>query len=239
MSEPAAGRLPQELAALQERVAQLREEGAPRCDPVRFRVLERLAQRLHGQPAAVQRLLQGRLQAALSEFAQRVAQHRQAARSEAEDLLARHPAQAGTLRRLQAAGEIVAMRRLVAGAQAEAARAPLKHLNECIRAASPASAPADAASSRELASVRRFRSAWGRKRSQEQLQEALARKPAQAGPLNSHVLVLQALELMNELSPDYLRHFLLQVESLQWLEQARERAARPPPKTTKAKRQKK
>jgi hypothetical protein len=85
---------------------------------------------------------------------------------------------------------------------------------------------------RELASARRFRSAWGRGRSQDQLQEALARKPAQAGPLNSHVLVLQALELMGELSPDYLRHFLQHVESLQWLEQARE--VRAPAKAGKA-----
>jgi hypothetical protein len=218
-------------ASLQERIAALRSEGAWRCDPVRFCYLETLSQRMQGQPPAVQRLLEQRLQSALADFAGRVAQRQDAARSEAQALLAKHPAQAATLRRLQVAGEVVAMRRLVAGAQADAARAPLKHLNEYIRAASSA-APEDGAG-RELASVRRFRSAWSASRSQEQLQQALARKPAQAGPLNSHVLVLQALELMGELSPDYLRHFLLHVESLQWLEQARE--ARTPAKAGKPK----
>ncbi|QJW85699.1 DUF2894 domain-containing protein [Ramlibacter terrae] len=50
--------------------------------------------------------------------------------------------------------------------------------------------------------------------------EAVARRPAQAGPLNSHVLVLQTLGMMRELSPDYLRRFIEHVETLQWLEQA-------------------
>ena len=224
------GSLP--LDALQERVAALRSEGAGRGDPVRWRHLEGLAQRIAGQPPALQALLQPRLQAALDAFTAQAARRQQAARAEADGLLARHPAQAGALRRLQVAGEVVAMRRLVAGGQAEAACAPLKHLNEYIRTASAsAGGPEEGGTARELASVRRFRSAWGRGRSQDQLQEALARKPVQAGPLNSHVLVLQALELMGELSPDYLRHFLQHVESLQWLEQARE--ARAPAKAGK------
>jgi Protein of unknown function (DUF2894) len=71
------------------------------------------------------------------------------------------------------------------------------------------------------------------------VEQALARKPAQAGPLNSHVLVLQALELMRELSPDYLRHFLAHVESLQWLERSRDvAAAAKAGKVAKARRQK-
>jgi hypothetical protein len=228
MSEIAAGgALHDAYASLQERIAALRDDGTWRCDPVRFRYLDALAQRLQGQPAAVQQRLQPRLAAALDEFIGRAAQRRQAARAEAENLLARHPAQAGALRRLQAAGETIAMRRLVAGAQADAAAAPLKHLNEYIRVAATGATPAagETAGAPELASVRRFRSAWGRSRSQQQLEQALARKPAQAGPLNSHVLVLQALELMGELSPDYLRHFLSHVESLQWLERSREAAA--------------
>ncbi len=135
------------------------------------------------------------------------------------------------------------MRRLVAPAQAQAAAAPLKHLNGYIATVAATNAPPEeSASARELASVRRFRSAWGQSRSQQQLEQALARKPAQAGPLNSHVLVLQALELMGELSPDYLRRFLLHVEALQWLEQAREArlpaSPRKPAKPAPSRRQK-
>jgi hypothetical protein len=72
----------------------------------------------------------------------------------------------------------------------------------------------------ELASVRGFRQAWARGRTLDQVELALVRKPANAGPLNSHALVLQALSLMRDLSPDYLRRFVAGVEALQWLERA-------------------
>lgn len=78
----------------------------------------------------------------------------------------------------------------------------------------------DAPQGQELTSVRRFRRAWAGSRVLDQVREASARRPPVAGPLNSHVLVLQTLELLQDLSPDYLRHFVAQVESLQWLEQA-------------------
>ncbi len=104
---------------------------------------------------------------------------------------------------------------------------PLAQLNQAIRSAHASSEP-DARP--ELASVRSFRRAWSRKRSQEHLATAIARKPANAGPINSHVLVLDALAMMQELSPDYLRRFLGQVEALQWLEQARDKAPQKPPK---------
>ena len=54
---------------------------------------------------------------------------------------------------------------------------------------------------------------------------AVARGPAQAGPLNSHALVLRSLERLRELSPAYLRRFLGHVQTLQWLEDARTAAA--------------
>lgn len=104
-----------------------------------------------------------------------------------------------------------------------AARTALAQLNDYIRSASPRDQqPGD-----ELASARRFRRAWSSARSHQQVEQAAARKPANAGPLNSHALVLQSLALMQELSPDYLRHFLLQVESLQWLELASAKPAQP------------
>jgi hypothetical protein len=103
-----------------------------------------------------------------------------------------------------------------------AAATALAQLNDYIRAASPR----DRQAGDELASARRFRRAWSSARSHQQVEQAAARKPANAGPLNSHALVLDALALMQELSPDYLRRFLLQVESLQWLELASAKPAR-------------
>lgn len=100
---------------------------------------------------------------------------------------------------------------------------PLAELNRQIRAATPrgnAADPHSAAVSDELAGARRFRRAWLGSRTQEQVQQAARRKPANAGPLNSHALVLESLAMMSRLSPDYLRHFVGYVQALQRLEQA-------------------
>lgn len=85
---------------------------------------------------------------------------------------------------------------------------PLAVLNRTLREARP---------DVELASARRFRSAWDAQRALEKLERALAQKPLQPGPLNSHALLLQSLELMGGLSPQYLRQFVLHVETLLWL----------------------
>ena len=72
----------------------------------------------------------------------------------------------------------------------------------------------------ELKSIARFRGTWARLRAEAQVRAAESRAPANAGPLNPHMLVLNALSQLRHTSPDYLRHFLAQVESLGWLERA-------------------
>jgi hypothetical protein len=67
--------------------------------------------------------------------------------------------------------------------------------------------------------VSRFRRSWSAGRAQERVIAASLQKPANAGPLNSHALVLQSLELMQTLPGDYLRRFVAYAESLVWLEQ--------------------
>jgi len=111
-----------------------------------------------------------------------------------------------------------------------AAASPLAQLNAYIRRVTlersdvdAFGAPADAG---ELPNARRFRRAWEGGRTLDQLQLAIARTPVNAGPLNSHALAARSLTLMGELSTDYLRRFLVQVETLQWLEAAREQAPR-------------
>jgi hypothetical protein len=96
----------------------------------------------------------------------------------------------------------------------------------------------------ELPSARRFMQAWDASRTHDAVEQAITRKPLNAGPLNSHMLVLQSLGLMRGLSPDYLRRFLVHVESLQWLDQASAVYPHPQagkngaPKTTRRKREK-
>ena len=203
---------------------------AEQLDPAGFAHVQALARRLPGQPEAVQRLLDGKLQAAQAAHAQRCAEARQAIAAQAEQLLARRPALAREVRQLQAVGDAAGLRRLALRTETEAGCAALARLNEAIRSAAAAraaqSAPAGDNDPEELASARSFRRAWERDRSAGQVEQALARRPANAGPLNSHALVLQSLALMRELSPDYLQHFLVHVETLQWLEQAGEKLPR-------------
>jgi hypothetical protein len=90
-----------------------------------------------------------------------------------------------------------------------------------------------------LPSVRRFRETWSRIAAEDQVTQAVERGPANAGPLNSHMLVLRTLALLRDLSPDYLRRFLSQMETLQWLEQASQTIAPVKPKPARRSRVKK
>lgn len=89
-----------------------------------------------------------------------------------------------------------------------------------------------ARSTPELSSVHRFRQAWGRNQAVDRVAQALARKPRNAGPLNSHALVLQTFALLQAASPEYLRRVVGVVETLHWLERAGEAPA-PARKTAK------
>lgn len=72
----------------------------------------------------------------------------------------------------------------------------------------------------ELKSLRHFGGTWKRLSVHQAVALALAHAPENAGPLNSHFLVLQSLELMRDVSPAYLERFLPYVDALLWLEQA-------------------
>jgi hypothetical protein len=67
-------------------------------------------------------------------------------------------------------------------------------------------------------SLLRFRETWAHLAAETQVARAAARAPDNAGPLNSHRLVLRSLALMQTTSPHYLRRFLSHVDTLLWLE---------------------
>lgn len=177
----------------------LRAEGAHRHDPVRFRYLEVLAGRLPAQTPAVQQVLAGRLQAAMADYAARA--------------------------------RAAASRPQAATAPAGAPSA-LEALNGDLAARARADADAvlldGGASVSDMKSVRRFGEVWSKISAEQQVAEAITRGPENAGPLNAHRLVLRSLALMQLLSPDYLRHFLSQMDTLLWLEQAAAKPTRAP-----------
>jgi Protein of unknown function (DUF2894) len=72
---------------------------------------------------------------------------------------------------------------------------------------------------RELKALRDYRSTWSRLAVEQRVHQALARVPANAGPLNTQRLVHQALTALRDASPPYLHRLVAQVEALLWLEQ--------------------
>jgi Protein of unknown function (DUF2894) len=108
------------------------------------------------------------------------------------------------------------------------APSPLAQLNRDITATAPPG--------RELRSAQAFRDTWSRICAEDEVTQAVEQGPENAGPLNSHRLVLRTLGLMRDLSPDYLRRFLSHADTLLWLEQAHSRLKEPAgkAKSTKA-----
>ena len=88
----------------------------------------------------------------------------------------------------------------------------------------PAAPPVPSAEpAHELKSLRYFRRTW----SALSVDRQLAQGPENAGPLNSHRLVLRSLQLMRDVAPNYLERFMSYADALLWLEQA---DGAPPPK---------
>lgn len=205
-------------------LACLRSEGAQHLDPMRFHYLEVLSRRLPGAPAGARRILESKLKAALMDYEERFRQARQTASDEVARLSAVHPAQARELRRLFAAGDYRGVRRMAAPAPGAPVRTPLAQLNQYIQAATQdrvENGPGEMGRvDAEMKSVRRFRQTWSRISAENQVKQAVGRGPENAGPLNSHMLVLRSLALMRDLSPDYLQRFLSHVDTLLWLDQA-------------------
>jgi hypothetical protein len=179
-------------AALVRSVTSLREQGLAAHDPVRFRYLQALAERLPQQAPSVQALLARKLEVALHAYA------------------------------------------LAAGAQRVAAslqdrprngtESPLAQLNQELReraqADQLAAASGEVGSATDMKSVRAFGEVWSQISAEQQVDQALQRGPENAGPLNAHRLMLRSLALMRSLSPDYLRRYVAQMDSLLWLDQA-------------------
>ena len=98
----------------------------------------------------------------------------------------------------------------------------------------PAPTPIDShtlSTHRESPRVRQFRQQLRQISVQKRVSSAIAQAPQNAGPINSHMLVLRALGLMRDISPDYLNRFMTHVDTLlclQHAEQVRPSPARSP-----------
>lgn len=212
-------------------LAALRAAGAAQIDPVRLRYLEALARR-SGHPQG-----DARLATLLADYTARLSK----ARNEADTRLARacgeFPHAADELTALHAGGHFAQLRQRIARLEATQRNTLLADLVTRIdqrkradTTGTPASPSDDADTPVDISSLAYFEKIWAELKVEQQLAEALAQAPENAGPLNSHLLALQSLKLMRDLSPGYLKRFVSYVDALLWLDQA-DNAAKPAPKS--------
>lgn len=194
-------------------LASLREAGAHQHDPVRFHYLEVLERRLAVQPEKVAQQLSQRLRLAVQQYAEGWA-----LASSADNVAQAATPSLSTLPRAHAA--------------------PLTSLNHHIRQRSEwafepeheqsVSVPPGHLMTTDRGSLRsfqRFGEIWGKVEAEQKLAKALDGGPENAGPLNSHRLMLRALHLMRGLSTDYLGCFLTQMDTLLWLDQVNQKSS--------------
>lgn len=209
MTEAATSEMPHSLADRAPdaslAIAALRQAGAGQLDPVRLHYLDALARRTQAQKGAVKRILEHKLAQALAVFAARVEQAQGQARDHIDRVTPHDPR--------TSLGELV---------RAMAHQTPDK---------AEGHGESHGGSRPELKTMRHFRNTWSKLSVEKQLTQALGQAPKNAGPINSHMLVVRSLALMREISPDYLNRYMSYVDTLLCLDQS-DQKSKPLPKKT-------
>lgn len=212
-------------------IESLRMAGADRFDAVRLHYLEALAHRAKAHRGSVKRLLDARLADALATFTERF----ERARCDCNESMARarqqYPQAADPLQQLFVAGDFKAVQRLIASLETSEQHPSLgalvRQLEHQYSDKSEARPERSAGSPPELKTIRNFRNTWSKLSVDKQVNQALKQGPMNAGPINSHMLVLRSLAAMRDISPDYLNRFMSYADTLLRLDQReKERPAR-------------
>jgi hypothetical protein len=204
-------------------IESLRLAGAGHFDAVRLHYLQVLAQRAVGHPAPVKRLLDAKLAHALAAYKDRF----ERAQGETRDAVARivrnHPDAAADLQRLLQGGDFKAVRQRMATLNNSANRVSLGDLTRRLaqRSLSDVDAGSDSGTGpgSELQTTQFFRDTWSKLSVGKRVTQELDNAPKNAGPINSHMLVLRSLATMRDISPDYLSRFTSYVDTLLSLDQ--------------------
>ena len=211
-------------------LAGMRDEGAERFDAAGWHYLEALARRAAAHEGSVRSLLEAKLERAAAAFSERLAQARCAAAELLASTCAKHPQAAAELQRLFADSDFKGLRHLHATLEAReqcAALAELVVQLDSAMAGAPGHSLATHATSHatavasptlELKTVRESRATWARMSVDKQLALAMKQAPQNAGPINSHMLILRSLAMMQAISPDYLSRMVTYVDTLLFLD---------------------
>lgn len=188
--------------ALTDKIAALRDAGAPAFDASSWQHILSLRERMQAHHGAVRTLLDHKLLQALDAL-----QTRMAAVSASRVTLATEAASSSTPLP-SVLGQLVQAWQVKGQTHQPVQPTPIQHPQQ------------------ESPRVQAFRAELGKLRTHKQVNHALAQAPLNAGPLNSHMLVLKSMGLMREASPDYVQHLVMYVETLQRLATAGEVKAR-------------
>jgi hypothetical protein len=204
-------------------IASLRAAGADRYDPVRLHYIEVLAERAIAHQGSTRRMLDAKLTQALAVYKERFDRAQSDAEETVAQSLLQYPHAANDLQRLFSAGDFNGLRQFSATLKAREQCASLGALVRQFEQHSPENAGArlagNAGSRPELKTIRNFRNTWSKLSVDKQVTQALEQAPKNAGPINSHMLVLRSLTMMREISPDYLNRFMSYAETLLCLDQ--------------------
>ena len=216
----------------------LREAGAGRFDPVGLYYLHTLAERTDGQTNKVKGILEGKLSQALMVFRERFFQAQRQTQGDIAHT-APHPAStAAELQRLLEAGDFKAVRQTLEAMKPGQPPSPLSELSRYLARQSAAQShvhrdgPGGLHS--ELKATQFFRTTWSKLSVGKRVTHELDHAPKNAGPINSHMLVLRSLTKMRDISPDYLARFTSYVDTLLNLDQCDKDPKRKPEPTRPA-----
>lgn len=204
-------------------IESLRVAGADQFDPVRLHYLKVLEIRAKGHRNPVKRLLEARLAQALAFFKAQFEQAQGDCRDVVAQTVPHYPKAAGDLQRLLTDGDFKAVRRLIVTLKSTGNRVTLGDLTRSLVRPSPNKVDVHGGSAiglrTELQTTQYFRETWSKLSVGKRVTHALDQAPQNAGPLNSHRLVLRSLATMREISPDYLSRFTSYVDTLLALDQ--------------------
>ena len=213
----------------------LRTAGAHQFDPVRLHYIEVLAKRAIAYQGSVKRMLDAKLAQALAAFNERFEQAQRDAKELVVLAALQYPHAAVDLKQRFAAGDFKGLKRFVdtlkAGEQHTSLAALVRQLEQHSPGHIGVRADRNAASRPELKVIRNFRNTWSKLSVDKQVAQALEQAPKNAGPINSHMLVLRSLALMRDISPDYLNRFMSYADTLLCLEQSEKEKPRNAKKT--------
>ena len=192
-----------QLAELDDALLALQQSGAAQFDPVRLHFLQRLAGRAKDQPSAVQQVIAAKLTRALAVFEARLAKVQEDANAAASNAAIT----AAAPRPGPAAAPLSNLVRELTR------RLALRENGGCEQSLQMATGLHP-----ESNATQYFRATWLQLSVNKRVTQALKQAPKNAGPINSHNLVLRSLALMRGISPEYLQHFTSYVDTLMCLD---------------------